>query len=526
MPSIVIKNYEWRQTDTNIIINVELFGNPGKIDFFTTNKYVKASYPPYIFELFLWEVVNEEESECTYTQKEMIITLRKNEADLQWPKLELENLSKEVKRECRKIAHEYSQLAAEQKAKAKSEKRQHIQRQAVKHQIDLDTLDLNKIERIRDSHRKEAMRELEEWRLKHEKPIFEGITGIKQENRKEYRSPLKWFDEPPNEKSCNKEPTDANRKPQNPRKEVEIEESVDGKITKIVKDGMKQKEEVKNTDDSLTKNNNKELDNNKKEDTEDSDSDFEDKNHFNDSKSCLIKEMSEKDLKKFSKRKEEIELQKERDRKRVLIQRFIDRRSVKTNDIFNDPNKSIPLPRKCGTIKVSFTERAFPTPARESSHLEEQEWLEKQAKARRQTGFVSEDLRPEEQNPQWLKDKGDEFFKAKNYLGAISAYSHGIKLSEKMSSLYVNRSAAHYALGNFHKCAEDCSTGLELMIPKCEGNRESRARCHARRGAALCKLSVPQHGIPELEAALKLAPDNESIKLDLVAAKKCFKLEN
>lgn len=64
------------------------------------------------------------------------------------------------------------------------------------------------------------------------------------------------------------------------------------------------------------------------------------------------------------------------------------------------------------------------------------------------------------------------------------------------------------------------------MIPKCEGNRESRARCHARRGAALCKLSVPQHGVPELEAALKLAPDNESIKLDLVAAKKCFKLEN
>lgn len=186
------------------------------------------------------------------------------------------------------------------------------------------------------------------------------------------RSPLKWFNG--KNESCSKEPTDANSKPQQPKEQVEIKESVDGKMMKIVKDGMEQKEEVKNRDDPFTKNNDKELENNnEKEDTEDSDSDFEDKKHFNDSKSCLIKEMSEKDLKKFSKKKEEIELKKERDRKRELIQRFIDRRSVMTNDIFNDPNKSIPLPRKCGTIKVSFTERAFSTPARESSHLEEQE---------------------------------------------------------------------------------------------------------------------------------------------------------
>lgn len=57
----------------------------------------------------------------------------------------------------------------------------------MKHQIDLDTLDLNKIEAIRDSHRREAMKEFEEWRLNNEKPMFEGIIGKKQENRKEYR---------------------------------------------------------------------------------------------------------------------------------------------------------------------------------------------------------------------------------------------------------------------------------------------------------------------------------------------------
>lgn len=62
------------------------------------------------------------------------------------------------------------------------------------------------------------------------------------------------------------------------------------------------------------------------------------------------------------------------------------------------------------------------------------------------------------------------------------------------------------------------------MVPKCEGNRESRARCHARLGAALCKLSAPQHGIPELEAAHKLVPDNDTIKHDLDKARSYFQL--
>ena len=50
-----------------------------------------------------------------------------------------------------------------------------------------------------------------------------------------------------------------------------------------------------------------------------------------------------------------------------------------------------------------------------------------------------------------------DFFKVGNYLAAISAYTYGIKISDKMASLYVNRSAAHYALGNYYKCVEDCS---------------------------------------------------------------------
>jgi hypothetical protein len=51
-----------------------------------------------------------------------------------------------------------------------------------------------------------------------------------------------------------------------------------------------------------------------------------------------------------------------------------------------------------------------------------------------------------------------QFFKAGNYLGAISAYSHAISIGSKMPALYSNRAAAHTALGNLHKTIEDCST--------------------------------------------------------------------
>lgn len=48
---------------------------------------------------------------------------------------------------------------------------------------------------------------------------------------------------------------------------------------------------------------------------------------------------------------------------------------LKRNNIFEEPSKSVPLPRKTGTINITFSERKFPTPARESSHVEEQEVL-------------------------------------------------------------------------------------------------------------------------------------------------------
>ncbi|CAI5793084.1 Dynein axonemal assembly factor 4 [Podarcis lilfordi] len=71
--------------------------------------------------------------------------------------------------------------------------------------------------------------------------------------------------------------------------------------------------------------------------------------------------------------------------------------------------ESIPAPRSASSIEIKFTPRVFPTALRESRIPEEEEWLCKQAEARRIINSdiaELEDLKEEEKNPDWLKDKG------------------------------------------------------------------------------------------------------------------------
>lgn len=116
--------------------------------------------------------------------------------------------------------------------------------------------------------------------------------------------------------------------------------------------------------------------------------------------------------------------------------------------LLKEPNNI--LPRQLKTVQVNFTPRQFPTPSRESKLEEEREWLNKQAAARRSCGFVSEDIRPEERNPQFLKAKGEEFLKNRNYLGAISIFSYGIQISPTFVDFYISRAKAHFELGERH----------------------------------------------------------------------------
>ncbi|XP_037111182.1 dynein assembly factor 4, axonemal [Syngnathus acus] len=177
----------------------------------------------------------------------------------------------------------------------------------------------------------------------------------------------------------------------------------------------------------------------------------------------------------------------------------------------------LPAPRVSGNIPVSFTPRVFPTALRESRVEEEEEWLKKQAEARRviNAGIEElEDLREEERNPDWLKEKGNKCFAAGNYLSALNAYNLAIRLNRKIPALYSNRAACHLKLRNFHKAIEDSSQALELLTPAVCANAAARARAHVRRGSAFCQLQLYAEGLQEYQTALRIEPNNESLQAD------------
>lgn len=252
-------------------------------------------------------------------------------------------------------------------------------------------------------------------------------------------------------------------------------------------------------------------------------------------KKCELKRSEiHKEVDREGKIREEIEslrklevAKKLEDINRNKEERVVVAADIATVDIIDDhphqqPIKETELPiprntnsiRTSGNIKVTFSARHFPTPQRESQEAAEQEWLMKQHEARRATGFVEEDLRPEERNPQWLKEKGDDFLSKKNYLAAISAYSTAIKTNPKFFELYLNRAAAHFQMENYYKCVADCSSAYDLLTPALSLNVKARAICLARRGGALCKLGMLKQGYDELVAAIKLTPDDEVLKRD------------
>ncbi|KAF6351133.1 dynein axonemal assembly factor 4 [Rhinolophus ferrumequinum] len=154
---------------------------------------------------------------------------------------------------------------------------------------------------------------------------------------------------------------------------------------------------------------------------------------------------------------------------------------------------SIPAPRSVGSIQINFTPRAFPTALRESQVAEEEEWLHKQAEAQRAMNTdIPElcDLKEEEKNPEWLKDKGNTLFATENYLAAINAYNLAIRLNNKIPLLYLNRAACHLKLKNLHKAIEDSSKALELLTPPVAVNANARMKAHVRRGTAFCQLEL------------------------------------
>ncbi|XP_051239215.1 dynein assembly factor 4, axonemal isoform X3 [Dicentrarchus labrax] len=390
---LLVTDYCWTQTESTVHISVPLKGaKVGKVDILSTDEYLKVHFPPYLFEAFLFEPVDDVRSTAKVGNGVAVISLPKRTNKV-WDHLMITTNDKEKKKEVRERALLKYQEKLSLESTSKAEKEHTEKKYALETMMKHEQEERDRIQKIKDTEREKTTAELAAWRLR-------------QKEELKVQSPR----DSPNQMTAKQEPGCS-----------------DGGKVKLDQRGNREaKSKIKQVD--------------------------------------------------------------------------------------------LPAPRLVGNIQVSFTPRVFPTALRESRVPEEEEWLKKQAEARRAVYAdveELEDLKEEERNPDWLKDKGDKCFAAGDYLGAVNAYNLAIRLNRKIPALYSNRAACHLRLRNLHKAIEDSSQALDLLTPPVAANAAARIRAQVRRGSAFCQLQLYAEGLQDYQAALKMDPSNKALQADV-----------
>ncbi|XP_067275204.1 dynein axonemal assembly factor 4-like isoform X2 [Pseudorasbora parva] len=399
---LIVKDHTWTQNQNTVYISVPLKGaKTTNVHVICTDEYLKVSFPPFLFEVFLFGPINEEKSEARIGNGVAVFTLQKRNEEL-WEQL-FTNIDKEKQKQVRERAILKVQEKEAEKTKAKAGRIQQEKKYALETMMKLENEERDRIQKMKEEECTRATVELDFWRETQRK------TAEENENRQKLQEASKHDSQPVYRKT---ERTN---------------------VTPAVK--------------SLNNNAN----------------------------------------------------------------------TTSGQRCSNQKPRDQPAPRSAGVIKISFTPRVFPTALRESRITEEEEWLKKQAEARRavDTDLAElDDLREEERNPDWLKEKGDKLFMAGNVLAAVNAYNLAIKLNRKIPALFSNRAACHLKLRNLHKAIEDSSQALELLTPAVAANAAARLKAHVRRGTAFCELQLYVEGLLDYQAALEIDPRNAALRTD------------
>ena len=181
--------------------------------------------------------------------------------------------------------------------------------------------------------------------------------------------------------------------------------------------------------------------------------------------------------------------------------------------------KNLPkMPNPRQTIRLTFkhTPRIFKTPVRESALKQEEDFIAKNGPLMRTScHFNVDSLDISENDPFWLKKKGDIFLKGGDYLSAINAYTASFDISNESIEALAETSLCYLHLGNLTKCICDCEKVLQLMDKKHE--LESRNICkyiHIRMGCAYCQkgnLDSFEASISSLYKAFAIDDSDKSI---------------
>lgn len=151
---ITVADYTWKESELDLTIAVPLKGVKGsKADIFSTNQYIKVSYPPYLFEVHLFALVVEEKCTAKVGNGVIEFVLVKEEPGL-WGRLNSEeSTDKSVMAEKRQEAIDHVHKTAAETADLKAKKKKEEETFAIKQQMKLEEEERERIEAVKKSER-------------------------------------------------------------------------------------------------------------------------------------------------------------------------------------------------------------------------------------------------------------------------------------------------------------------------------------------------------------------------------------
>lgn len=117
-------------------------------------------------------------------------------------------------------------------------------------------------------------------------------------------------------------------------------------------------------------------------------------------------------------------------------------------------------------------------------------------------------------NPVSRKSAGNDFYKVKNYPGAVTAYGKAIDLDPSNALLFTNRAAAHLMLMQYREASVDCDAAIKLD--------QTCSKAYFRKATALKGLGRLEPAIDALNKGLEHDPSSSTAfqeKASLVGAK-------
>lgn len=314
---------------------------------------LKVNYAPYIIDFVLKNEIDSLKHKAAVKDGVLIITIFKKTAG-PWTSLEADgdkNTLMEIKKES-----SLNQLKIEENLTAKrSEKKIADERHAVRKQMALDESERNKLENLKSEEKKEA-----------EKAVYETFARLDYEEAK-------------------KAPKKAHKVSFSP--EIESSTTLHEATPKTDEKTVADKKSIFDDVDHLLG-----------EDDIDVDEDYRNKHTIK--RQVVSVPVGTKELpssKMVGSNNSNYEEEEEEAR-------------------FIPPPRSVGLSNSCeAKVNISFTPRVFPTPMRESKASEEEDWIAKNRRHLKKHGVISKQMPGggdfTEEDPVWLKAKGDDFFR-------------------------------------------------------------------------------------------------------------------